>query len=144
MHHHPGLLWPHLLSHDKAIYQRPPMNVSFYSFRFHSLCAMHIFFTRKVKSAAPFITHIDMETQTLVWQLILPKCCMRAGDILDALHQERIHCTANLEAPDFSHLNFSASVPLMLSLLHASSVPVELDKAFFLIAWETHFATRGW
>lgn len=62
---------------------------------------------------------------------------MGAADIRDALHQTRIHCTPHLKALDFSHLNSSPSVPLMLSLLHASSVSMEQDESFFLFFFFT-------
>lgn len=38
-----------------------------------------------------------------------------------------------MNAPDFSHFHFSPSVPLLLSLLHASSLSLEQDDAFFTL-----------
>lgn len=68
---------------------------------------------------------------------------MGAGNVLGALHQTRIHCTPHLKATDFSHLNFTPSVPLMLSLLHASSVSLEHDEAFFPCCMSDSFYNKG-
>lgn len=58
---------------------------------------------------------------------------MGAGDNLDVLHQTQDSLCASLSAPDFSHFNLSPPLPLVLRLLHASSVSLEQDGAFFTV-----------
>lgn len=102
------------------------MNVSFDSFRLRSLllqCTSPSPGRRNLQyhlSDARF----DVPPPTLARQLIRPKCCIRAGDVLGG-------GLDHLKATDSRGLNFSPSVPLTLSLLRVS---LEQDEAIFFFS----------
>lgn len=103
----------HICSHMiKSSINILPMNVSFYSLRFHSPCCdAHLLCPGKWDLEDNLSNAwLDIQTQALVCQLIQQKCRIGASNIMQSVYQTRVSCTPCSIAPDFSHLTTSVAL----------------------------------